>query len=159
MNTNKSKRNFVNALALLTLATLVTGCAYFEYRRVYTIESTLSAEQRTAIGAVIENHFVDSGYTLKRKYHDYHPDDAYVSVLEIPRTSAQKVRDPNLFVLVRTTNVQLKHSEWYLYPMLLGDSKNIPDDIVSDAKAELIAKIKKQLGIVVDIKLFEKSPN
>lgn len=159
MNTRKTTPNRFGKLVSFLLVTLVAGCAYVEYRRVYNIEPGLSAEQRTSIGAVIEHHFVDRGYVLKQKYRDYYPDEMYVSILEIPKTAGQKVRHPYLLVLVKSAGiVQLKHSEWFLDDSPFGESKNKPEDVVAVAKEELIAKLKKQLGITVDIQLFGKGP-
>lgn len=144
-------------IAICLSVLLSTGCAYVEYRRIYNVEPSISAEKRTAVGTVVERYFLDKGYVLKQKYHDYHPDDMYVSAFEIPRTTEQKVRHPYLSVLVKQTGiVQIKHSEWFLDTNPFGDSKHKPKDLIAAAREDLITRIKNQTGIVVDIQLFEK---
>jgi hypothetical protein len=149
--------NLFKILSIYLVGVLLSGCAYVEYRRVYDIEPRLSIEQRVAVSASIERYFVAVGYVLKQRFRDYHPADMYVSVLEIPREREQKVREPRLFILVKQDgSVQLMHSEWFLNDNPFGESKYKPQDVVSLVREDLIAKVRREVGVSVDVQLSER---
>ena len=150
-------RNSLRILTLCVIAAFLSSCAYVEYRRIYDIQPRLSAEQRVAVGDVIERYFSYKGYNLKQKYHDYEPDDAYVTVFQIPRSAEQKVREPYIYILVKKTGVvQLKHLEWFFEDSLFTESKNKPQDLIASVKSDLVIEIKKNVGVTVDIQLSDK---
>jgi hypothetical protein len=86
-------------LAACILAAVLTGCAYVEYRRVYELHPRIAVQQRASVIEAIERYLIDKGLRLKQKYRDLHPQDRFVSALEIPRIPQEKRRHPFLLVI------------------------------------------------------------
>lgn len=138
-------RSVCSALLVLVL----TGCAYVEFRRAYEIHPELSVSQRIAVNEVAEHYFTERGLRLKLKYHDYYPEDKYVTVLEIPRKPEEKRRSPALQISVDSSGrLQLTHSEWFL--------NEEPSDFVAMSGPDIVERVNKALNIRVELNLVQK---
>lgn len=137
---------------------LLAGCAYHEYRRVYTFEPRPSADQRTAVASAVERYFLDRGYVLKQKFRSHSPTGSLVSVLEIPKTSERKVLRAELFISAADDGaIELTYEEWFWKSNPFAAGSHAPSDVLGATRADLIAHLKQQLGVSLDLKFSRRS--
>lgn len=142
---NSLLRSVCSALLMLAL----TGCAYVEFRRAYEVRPELSVSQRIAVNEVVEHYFTERGLLLKLKYHDYYPEDKYVTVLEIPRKPEEKRRYPTLQISVDSSGrLQLIHTEWFL--------NEKPNDLVAMSGPDIVELVNNALNIRIELNLVQK---
>lgn len=135
----------IRLFILLLLSTLVS-CAYVNDSRLYSIRPSMSNDQAQQIAKVMEAQLVKKGLILKKRFHDTYPEDIAVSIFEIPRLPVEKRYDPLIIFYIKSGNiVELKHSEWWL------ERSQRPRDYIMNIAPELIAAVKKELGLEIEL--------
>ena len=139
---------------ILLILPFLTGCAYVNDMRLYSIQPLLPEEKTQQISKVIEAKLVQRGLTLKTRYHDTYPEDVAVTILQIPRLPEEKRREPTLTILIKDGKyIQMKHSEYWLKAF---SEKHRPKDVINEVSPDLVSAVKSELGLEIEIILKDK---